>query len=144
MRNKEYGFSLTELLVTLAIIGTLLGLAMPIYRNYSETAYGAEAINNIYVLEVALSEYYAENGTYVTGEYDANGAKTLKSGPLKWSPGEDDTQQQYSYQIKTSASCSNNIAICYEIVATGLGRNVPTNKIVSKPSDGKVEYKELP
>jgi prepilin-type N-terminal cleavage/methylation domain-containing protein len=141
---KQAGYSLIELLVVLAIVGTLVGIAVPMFGDYSTTAYGAEAVNNIHTLEVALSDYYVDNGTYVAGEYNASGAKTLESGPLAWTPGEDDANQQYKYEVKQSASCSNNIAICYEIVATGLGRKVPTTEIVRKPSDGKIVYEQTP
>lgn len=115
-----------------------MGIAVPMYSNYSATAYSAEAINNIHTLEVALSDYYADFGTYVTGEYDANGTQSLLSGPLQWKPGEDDASQQYKYEVKSGSSCSNNIGICYEIIATGLGRKVPATEVITKPSDGKI------
>lgn len=142
--KKRNGFSLVELLVVLVIIGTLLGIAVPMFSNYSTTAYGAEAVNNIHTLEVMLSDYYTDQGSYITGEYDASGTKTLESGPLQWRPGEADTDQQYIYEVKTSADCGNNIGICYEIVATGRGLKVPATNVVRKPSEGKIVFEETP
>ncbi len=143
MSNHQRGFTLTELMVTLAVIAILLSVATPLMLNYSTSARSAQAVNNIYTLEVALSDYYTDNGTYIIGQYDANGSKTLQTGPLDWQPAEADDQQQYSYQVLADPSCGS-IAICYQIWAVGLGREVPTNQRVRKASNGNIIIEELP
>ena len=58
------GFTLIELLVVLAIIATLLTLAVP--RYYSSVDKSKEAVlkENLYQMRDAIGKYYADRGKY--------------------------------------------------------------------------------
>jgi general secretion pathway protein G len=58
------GFTLIELLVVLAIVGTLLTLALP--RYFSSVAKSKEAVlkENLFQMRDALSRYNADKGKY--------------------------------------------------------------------------------
>jgi general secretion pathway protein G len=58
------GFTLIELLVVLAIVGTLLTLALP--RYFSSVAKSKEAVlkENLFQIRDALSRYNADKGKY--------------------------------------------------------------------------------
>jgi len=57
MRKTQHGFSLTELMVALAIIGILLGIATPSYRQFSGNSRTVATTNSLVgALAVARSE----------------------------------------------------------------------------------------
>ncbi|HEU4441117.1 MAG TPA: prepilin-type N-terminal cleavage/methylation domain-containing protein, partial [Burkholderiales bacterium] len=62
--TRAGGFTLIELLVVLAIIATLLTIAVP--RYYSSLDKSKEAVlkENLYQLRDAIGKYYADRGKY--------------------------------------------------------------------------------
>ena len=66
-KPKTAGFTLIELMVTVAILGVLASIAIPAYNGYVLTAKMAEADNNLAALRLAEEEYFLENNTYFGG-----------------------------------------------------------------------------
>jgi len=65
--NKMVGFSLVELLLVLAILGIISGIAIPSYLGQRRRARViGDAISNAKVLSMALEARKAENGIYGT------------------------------------------------------------------------------
>ena len=58
------GFTLIELLVVLAIIATLLTLAVPRYFGSVDRSREAVLKENLYQMRDAISKYYADKGKY--------------------------------------------------------------------------------
>lgn len=58
------GFTLVELLVVLAIIGVLLGIALPRYFGSEDRAKEAVLKENLYRMREAIQHYYADKGKY--------------------------------------------------------------------------------
>jgi general secretion pathway protein G len=58
------GFTLIEIIVTLAILGILAGVAIPFYVGYIDQARNETAISDISAISLALTSYYADNGKY--------------------------------------------------------------------------------
>jgi len=57
MRNTQHGFTLTELMVSLTVVGILLGVAMPSFRQFSGNSRTVANTNSIVsALAVARSE----------------------------------------------------------------------------------------
>jgi general secretion pathway protein G len=79
---KRSGFTLIELLVVLAIIATLLTLAVP--RYYSSLDKSKEAVlkENLYQLRDAIGKYYADRGKYPESLQALATDKYLRSVPL--------------------------------------------------------------
>lgn len=61
---RRGGFTLIELLVVLAIIATLLMLAVPRYFSSIDKSKEAVLKENLYQLRDAIGKYYADKGKY--------------------------------------------------------------------------------
>ncbi|MBI2088643.1 MAG: prepilin-type cleavage/methylation domain-containing protein [Deltaproteobacteria bacterium] len=57
------GFSLAELLLAIATLGTIIGVAVPAYRDYLERAKVTKAITDIRTFEKAIQAYETDNDT---------------------------------------------------------------------------------
>ncbi len=60
-RDNQRAFTLLELLVTIAIIGIASTIAVPSYREYVERADVAQAIADIYRVDVAMATFETAN-----------------------------------------------------------------------------------
>lgn len=71
MRNRNYaryqpqGFTLLELLITVAIIGILASIAVPNYSEYVVRARIGEATNNLVDMRTRTERYFQDKRTYV-------------------------------------------------------------------------------
>jgi len=59
------GFTLVELMVTIAILAILAAIAIPAYNGYLREARFSTAQQNMQTLRIFLEDYRLENGTYV-------------------------------------------------------------------------------
>jgi general secretion pathway protein G len=58
------GFTLIEIIVSLAIIGILAGIAIPSYVGYIDKARNESAISDIQAISLKMTGYYADNTKY--------------------------------------------------------------------------------
>ena len=75
MQKAGQGFSLTELLIVLAIIGILAALCYPSYQQYVLRSYRTEATTTLLQLANAQEHYLADHGSYAA-DLAALGAAT--------------------------------------------------------------------
>ncbi|RNC79853.1 MAG: prepilin-type N-terminal cleavage/methylation domain-containing protein [Balneola sp.] len=64
--RKEDGFSLTELLIVLAIIGILIMIAVPLYQNVTTRAKTTEAKTQLAFLHTLQRVYHLEHDSYAS------------------------------------------------------------------------------
>jgi len=62
--NRSTGFTLIEIIVSLAILGTLAGLVVPLYAGLIDKARIETAIEDITTISSALTRYYVDHELY--------------------------------------------------------------------------------
>ena len=75
MRQRKTGFTLIELMITVAVVGILAAIAYPSYMDSVRASRRAEAINQLSAIALAQEKWRANSTTY-TG--------TLGVGGLGW------------------------------------------------------------
>jgi len=58
------GFTLIELLIVITIIGILLTIAQPTYKNSVRRAKETVLKENLFAMRSAIDQFYADNGSY--------------------------------------------------------------------------------
>ncbi len=66
MKNNKplYGFTLIELMIVVAIIGVLAGVALPAYQQYAVRTHRADAEKTLLEVTQYLERYFTEVGSY--------------------------------------------------------------------------------
>jgi type IV pilus assembly protein PilE len=65
MKNTARGFTLIEILVAVTIIGILVAIALPNYRDYVLRGKITEATSTLSDLRLRAEKFYGDNRTYV-------------------------------------------------------------------------------
>ncbi|WP_199244087.1 type IV pilin protein [Bacterioplanes sanyensis] len=112
---RHSGFSLIELLVTIAIVAILTSLAMPQYAQYVQRGRRTDALDTIQRLMDAQERYYATNAKY-----------TLKLSDVGFSAS---TPGGY-YSLGLSKCGTKTESQCIEVTATALGDQKSDGNIV--------------
>lgn len=118
-KPKTAGFTLIELMVTVAILGILAAIAIPSYNGYVLTAKMTEAENNLAALRLAEEEFFLENNTYFGG-VDTNTLASNSGGLWSASKGSNGTVN-FVYVASGTAST-------WSATATGFGKTRNASK----------------
>ena len=109
---RDRGFTLIELLVVMAIIATLLTIAVPRYFGSLDRSKEAVLKENLYQMRDAISKYYADKGKYPESLDSLAADKYLRKIPLDpitesattWVPvPPEDPQKGGVYDVKSGA-----------------------------------------
>lgn len=68
--NRSNGFTLLELLIVLAIIGVLSGIAVPFYNSFIDESKNTTAISDITTIQSSIERFYSNNFSYPTALTD--------------------------------------------------------------------------
>jgi general secretion pathway protein G len=81
-RTATHGFTLIELLIVMAIIGTLLSVAVP--RYFHSLAHARETVlkQDLYILREAIDKYYADLNQYPEKLPDLVDKRYVRSVPV--------------------------------------------------------------
>ena len=70
--HKQFGFTLMELMIVVAVIGIITAIALPGYQSYSRKAKRADAHQGLNVLSQLQERFFTENNTYATTVAELN------------------------------------------------------------------------
>ena len=108
--QRSLGFSLIELMIVIAILVIIVGIAIPAYQGYVREAQLSTARANADSLRVFLEDWRLDNNTYqlVDGEttFDPKAA-----AQLGWAP--DGDQNLYAYQVVGATATSYTLNVTY-------------------------------
>lgn len=68
MNRRNRAFTLIELLIAVAIIAILAGVAYPGYIGHMKKVYRAEIVSVLFEQSLHLERYYARNGTFIDAD----------------------------------------------------------------------------
>ncbi len=71
MRKNQWGFTLIELMIVVAIIGILAAFAIPMYLDYTTRSQIAEGLNVAGSAKVAATEYFQDRGVFPINNAEA-------------------------------------------------------------------------
>ena len=116
--RRWVGLSLIELLVALAIIATLVAVALPLHRGYVQTAREGALIAGVAALAVFQEDYRLREGSYLLSAADTAAITAV----IGWRPGAGDGA---AYSIapggdgasRVTASAPDGVSICMEMPA---------------------------
>lgn len=115
--RSESGFTLIELMITVAIIGILAAIAYPSYQDSVVKGRRAEGRTALLNLLQQQERYYTQNGSYLSfdeGATGANGATAATSSgvsiPFKTTSG--DSSTSYAYKLKAEACTGLALTEC--------------------------------
>ncbi|MHA6898001.1 pilin [Ralstonia pseudosolanacearum] len=86
LHQKQKGFTLIELMITVAIVGILAAVALPAYQNYTIRAQVSEGFTLAGGVQTAVAEFYAQNGAY-PADLSKIGVTTAPTGKYTTSVG---------------------------------------------------------
>lgn len=101
-KHQVRGFTLLELMITVAILGILTAVAIPAYNGYITTAKMSEAHNNLAALRLAEEEYFLENNEYFFGSDTTTVASN--SGGLWSATAGSDGNVNFAYAVSNVSS----------------------------------------
>lgn len=101
-RSRTFGFTLIELMVTVAIVAILAAVALPAYSDYLIRGKIPQAANNLSSMRIKLEQFFQDNRTYA-GACVAGSAAPLPAA------------DNFTYTCPTLTDTT------YTVVATGTG-----------------------
>ena len=84
-RSNEKGFTLIELIVVVAIIGILVGVALPAYRTSVIKAKEAVLREDLWIMRDSINQHFTDKGHYpadLNGLVEAGYIKTVPTDPI--------------------------------------------------------------
>jgi type IV pilus assembly protein PilE len=104
------GFTLIEVMIVVTIVGILMAIALPSYKDYVLRSHRTDAHSSLIDIAARQERFVAQRNTY-TLEISANTGLTMGR-----------TTSADGYYNLTVLGCdTGTIATCYEITATAIG-----------------------
>jgi type IV pilus assembly protein PilA len=115
-KNLQKGFTLIELMIVIAIIGILAAIAIPAYQDYTIRAQASEGLAMASASKAAVSEYYADKGTWPTDDGAGGGDlgwTAAPSGKYVASIGVEGGEIRVTYGVNANAALAGTDVIIH-------------------------------
>ncbi len=122
--KKGKGFTITELIVTMAIIGILAAIAVPMYTNHQRRTRRRPAMVALENVRAMAEQFRAENGTWPNSVPSVEQVQDLVSFGWPNNAGAADFYDAGDYRI----SYDNSHASGFEVLATPRGGTYQFNR----------------
>ena len=138
--KRSSGFSLLQVIIALAVVGILAGIAFPSYKEASRKAKRAEGRAALYQLMLQEERFYSQRNRYIAFSAGASGEDEKQ---FKWYSG--NSPDSSAYEIKGEACAGESIRDCVRLVAMPGTANVdghfedPVCGILAVTSTGEKE-----
>jgi type IV pilus assembly protein PilE len=102
---REAGFTLVELMIVVAVIGLLAGIAVPSYRDYVNKGKRSEGKAALVAAAARLERYYTQNNCYPSPSpcggttNSGNSADALKNAGINAFSGDDSGKASYDMSV---------------------------------------------
>ena len=114
-QRQTAGFTLIELMITVAIVGILAAIALPMYKNYVIRSRLVAGTNALATMRAQMEQYYLDNRTYMT---------VSTSSPAIITPCTQYAVTTTTSQMPFTVACTGSdapTATTYTLRATGTG-----------------------
>ncbi|MHB8255191.1 MAG: type IV pilin protein [Acidiferrobacter sp.] len=85
--GRQYGFTLVEVMVVIAILGILAMIAIPIYSSYVKDAKYAQAESDLVLLSTLMERYYQNHNAYYATTTNLQPYTSTTPTLRGWTPG---------------------------------------------------------
>lgn len=110
LRRRLRGFTLIELMITVAIVAILAGIALPSYKSYVDRARRADARTQLMQAGQFMQRFYAANDSYSA---DRAGGSVLTAMPtnLQRAPADGTAAYQLNTAITTAGNYTATVSV---------------------------------
>lgn len=117
--EQSFGFTLIELMVTVAVIGILAGIAYPSYVQYLQRGNRADAEAIMHENAQFMERYFTTNGTYVSAVLPTT--QSPQSGTAKYAISLTPAATATTYTIQAAPTGSYSDPLCGTLTINQLG-----------------------
>jgi len=129
--RKNYGLTLVELLIVMAVITIIIGIAIPSFRGMQDEARKVKAQGDLKVLKVAIESYYKNNGNQYP---DRTNYQSLLRAALPmmvdrdlYDPFGSTSTTQYVYELSNDDPATSHYYVLYSVGPAGGGQAIVDN-----------------
>lgn len=131
LSHRARGFTLIELMITIAIVGILAGIALPSYRDYVEKSKLRTAQADVVALGMALENIRQRTLAYSPSDYSATDTTAVKAKAKTWSPASD---ADFTFTLGVVVTTT---PATYTATAIGLSGRLKDCKVMLNNTGGK-------
>jgi prepilin-type N-terminal cleavage/methylation domain-containing protein len=114
------GFTLVELLIVMAVIAILIGIAIPSFRGMQQEAWRTQAQGDVRVLKIAVESYYKNQGAYpATGDTWQDTLIAATPAIIEKALTDPFSSTSASYVYKTDSDTSARYYVIYSVGPSG-------------------------